>query len=122
MTARRGTVASDIERVAAQLAAALRSGNSQHSESALRQYDELGVDESEIDLNLEPAKRVLTPEEAEDNSEVGGGTEADQEAAVANASDATPATTTINASDEPTLDEIAEPVDSDVEEKQEKQA
>ena len=95
-----------VEAVAAGLAAALRSGNAQASESALANYDALGLDESEYDLGLGPLKRVLTPQEAADNSEVGGGTEQDQEDAAVNASDQTPATTTIGAdASEQTLDE-----------------
>jgi hypothetical protein len=99
-----------IFEVAAALAAALRSGNSQHSESALAAYEaweEDGVDGSAL---LGPLKRTLSPEEAASVSEVGGGTEQDQEDAAVNASDSTPATTTIDAGAEHSLADIAQPV------------
>lgn len=105
-------MASNVETVAAELAAALRSGNAQASEAALDHYEALDLDVDPDSLNLGPLKRVLSPEEAESVSEVGGGTEADQEAAVSNASDDTPATTTINAGPEKTMDEISQPIAS----------
>ena len=76
-----------VEEVAAGLAAALRSGNAQASEAALANYDALALDEDGFDLGLGPLKRNLSPQEAADNSEVGGGTDDDIEAAAINAGD-----------------------------------
>jgi len=84
-----------VKGVAASLAAALRSGNAQASESAMEQYEALGLDEEDLDVSLGPIKRVLSPADAAQNAEVGQGTEDDIEAAAVNASDDTPATTTI---------------------------
>ena len=102
-----------VEEVAAGLAAALRSGNSQDSEAALRNYDALALDEDGFDLGLGPAKRSLGPQEAADNAEVGGGTDDDIEAAAFNALDGS-ASTTIEAHGESNLTESAQDV-SDVE-------
>ncbi len=101
------------EEAAAGLAQALKSGNTQDAEAALALYADAVGDDDVPEVTLGPAKRVLSSEEAAEASEVGGGTEDDQEAAAINASDSTPATTTVDAGPEHSLDEIAQPVDSD---------
>ena len=103
------------QEVATGLKQALVSGNAQASESAIALYDETLGDDDELSVELGPIKRVLSPEEAASVSEVGGGTEQDQEDAAVNASDATPATTTVGSVDEETMDEKVEDLSTDVE-------
>lgn len=99
------------QEVATALKQALSSGNAKESESAIALYEDTLGDDEELYVQLDPIKRtILTPEEAASVSEVGQGTEQDQEDAAVNASDQTPATTTINAGDEKSLDEVAEPI------------
>ena len=102
------------QEVATGLKQALVSGNAQASESAIALYDETLGDDDELSVELGPIKRVLSPEEAASVSEVGGGTEQDQEDAAVNASDATPATTTVGSVGEETADEKVEDLSTDV--------